>query len=209
MKSKLPELPQAKRARFIEEYNFNFSDAKTITENEYLADYTEKVFSELKEWLPSLEEVEGTKEEIWDDNKKKITKLVSGWLISKLGGLMAENKISIRTLKIDSENFAEFIALIFSNKLSGPARMKVLEEMIKTGADPTHIMEEKQLGQMGDEDELEEIVNRVIEHHPAQVKEYKSGKIQIIQFLMGVVMKETEGRANPKIIIELLKKSLK
>ncbi|NQU83425.1 MAG: Asp-tRNA(Asn)/Glu-tRNA(Gln) amidotransferase subunit GatB [Parcubacteria group bacterium] len=209
MKGNLPELPQAKRVRFIDEYDLSYSDAKTITEDRFLADYTEQVFSELQEWLPSLEEVDGTKEEIWKKNKKKLTKLVSGWLLSKLGGLMAENKISIRTLKIDPENFAEFVALIYTSKLSGPAAMKVLEEMVKTGADPTHVMDEKRLGQMGDKDELEEIVENIIKNNPSQVKEYKAGKIQVVQFLMGVAMKETEGRANPKIIIDLLKKKMK
>ncbi|MEA3272861.1 MAG: Asp-tRNA(Asn)/Glu-tRNA(Gln) amidotransferase subunit GatB, partial [Patescibacteria group bacterium] len=132
-----------------------------------------------------------------------------GWLLSKLGGLMAENKISIRTLKITPENFAEFVALIYTNKLSGPAALKVLDEMTKTGADPTHIMEEKHLGQMEDKDELEDIISNVIKNNPKQIKDYKAGKIQIIQFLMGIVMKETEGRANPKIVIDLLKKKLK
>ena len=209
MKKQLPELPQNKRVRFLDEYGFNYSDAKTIVEDKNLANYTEKVISEIQEWLPSLENIEGTKEEIWQDSKKQAVKLISGWLLSKLGGLMTENKISIKTLKIDPENFAEFIALIFTNKISGPARMKVLEEMLKTGADPTHIMEEKQLGQMGDENQLEKIVENIIKHNPKQVEEYKSGKIQIVQFLVGLAMKETEGRANPKIIIDLLKKKMK
>ncbi|MEA3272371.1 MAG: Asp-tRNA(Asn)/Glu-tRNA(Gln) amidotransferase subunit GatB, partial [Patescibacteria group bacterium] len=119
MKNELPELPQTKRVRFLDEYKLTYSDAQTIIDNEALANYFEQVVSELQEWLPSLEEVDGTKEEIWEKNKKKLIKLVSGWLLSKLGGLMAENKISIRTLKITPENFAEFVALIYTNKLSG------------------------------------------------------------------------------------------
>lgn len=208
-KSILPELPMAKRQRFIKEYDFSPSDSWTLTDDIYLADYTEQVVSELRAWLSSLPETEGTEEEIWEKNKNKMGKLVSGWLLSKLGGLMADNKISVRTLKITPENFAEFLSLIYTNRLGSSAAMAVLTEMLLSGADPTHVMEDKKLGQMSDEKEIDKIVEKVIEYNPKQAAEYKNGKIQILQFLVGIVMKETEGRANPKIVADLLKEKLK
>lgn len=207
--SYLPELPMNKRQRFVSEYNFSPSDARTLTDDIHLANYAERVVSELRAWLSTLTETEGSEEEIWEKNKNKIAKLVSGWLLSKLGGLMADNKISIRALKITPENFAEFLSLIYTNRLGSSAAMTVLTNMILNGADPTHIMEDKKLGQMSDSNEIEKIAEKVIEYNPKQVAEYKSGKIQILQFLVGMVMKETEGRANPKIVAELLKEKLK
>jgi aspartyl-tRNA(Asn)/glutamyl-tRNA(Gln) amidotransferase subunit B len=205
----LPELPAAKRKRFVEEYDFSLSDARTLTDDIHLADYTEQVISELRSWLSTLPETEGSEEEIWAKNKNKMAKLVSGWLLSKLGGLMADNKISIRALKITPENFAEFLSLIYTNRLGSSAAMTVLTDMLLNSADPTHVMEDKKLGQMSDSDEIEKVVERVISNNPKQTAEYKSGRVQILQFLVGMVMKETEGRANPKIVSDLLKEKLK
>lgn len=205
----LPELPQARRRRFADEYGFSVSDARTLTDDPELADYTEQVISELAEWLRTLPEVEGTNEEVWTAHKSKLAKLISGWLLSKLGGLMAEEKVAMKTLKITPENFAELIALIYGNKISSSAAQTILLQMMRTGADPSHVMEEKNLGQMSDEVGLNEVVVRVLAHHPEQIKEYKAGKVQVIKFLVGVVMKETEGRANPKRAEELLAKKMR
>jgi aspartyl-tRNA(Asn)/glutamyl-tRNA(Gln) amidotransferase subunit B len=205
----LPEMPKAKRQRFVSEYDFSPSDARTLTDDIYLADYTEQVISELRSWLSTLPETEGSEEEIWEKNKNKMAKLVAGWLLSKLGGLMADNKITIRTLKVTPENFAEFLSLIYTNRLGSSAAMTVLTDMLMSGIDPTHVMEDKKLGQMSDSNEIEKVVERVVDNNPKQVAEYKSGRVQILQFLVGMVMKETEGRANPKIVADLLKEKLK
>ncbi len=204
----LPELPRAKRIRFITQYEFTPEEAKILTEDKKWANYTENVISELQSWLISLQEVEGTEKEIWEKHKHKITRLLAGWLVTKLGGLMADNKIDIRRLKITPENFAEFITLIYQNKISGPTAMKILEEMLLTGGDPSQIMESKNLGQISDTDEMEKIIDGIIAENPDEVKSYKAGKTNLIQFFIGQTMKKTQGKANPKIAEEIIKKKL-
>jgi len=209
IKAKLPELPQKKRMRFTQMYEMNPADAKIITEDKNLADYTEKVISELKDWLSSLEEVEGTKEEIWQKNKKKLVKLVSGWLVNKLVALLYENNLTIKECKITPENFAELITMIYQNKVNSATAQTILALMFKTGIDPSHALEEKGLTQISDEGEIENIINKIIATNPLPVADYKKGKIQAIKFLVGQIMKETKGRTNPQLAEELLKKKLK
>lgn len=204
----LPELPRAKRARFVAQYEFTPEEAKILVEDKILASYAEKVISELRAWLIALEEVEGSEEEIWAGHGRQLTRLVAGWLINKLGGLMADNKIDIRRLKITPENFAEFITLIYQNKISGPTALKILEEMMAAGGDPSQIMETKNLGQISDTGELEKIIDGLIAEHPEEVAEYKQGKSALLQFFIGQVMKKTQGKANPKVAEEIIKKKI-
>jgi aspartyl-tRNA(Asn)/glutamyl-tRNA(Gln) amidotransferase subunit B len=214
MKTKIPEMPMQKRQRFVDEYGFTVSDAKILTDDIHLANYVEKIMSELHTWLRSLPDAEIPVSPIGPVGptgpvKTKLSRLVSTWLITKLFGLMEKHKINIRTCKVTPENFAEFITLIYQNHLSSSAALKVLEEMILIGGDPSQIMDEKRLGQMGDEEELAPIIERIIKNNPKQVEEYKAGKIQVFQFFIGLAMKETEGRADAKIVKRLLNKFLK
>ncbi len=209
MKPLLPELPEAKRKRFMEQYGFDLSETKILTDDKRWANYTEQIISELKAWLQSLDEVEGTEKEIWEKNKGKLAKLVAGWLINKLSGLMADHKIDIRRLKITPENFAEFITLIYQNKISGPTGLEILKEMMLTGIDPSQLIEAKKLSQISDASELEGLINDIIKEHPKEAEEYKKGKINLLQFFIGQIMKKTSGRANPKLVGEILKEKLK
>jgi len=209
IKGLLPELPRARRARFQTQFEFTPEEAKILTEDKHWANYTEQIISELQAWLLSLEEVEGTEEEIWQKHKRQLVRLVAGWLINKLGGLMADHKISIRRLKITPENFAEFITLIYQNKISGPTALKILEEMMLTGGDPSQIIETKKLNQISDTAELENVVADIIAKHPKEMEEYKNGKTNLLQFFIGQVMKETQGKANPQIVEKILKEKLK
>ncbi len=211
MVNRIPELPAARRARFMDEYGFTREDATTMTDDPALANYTEAVVTELRAWLLSTGDLEGTADERWEANKKKIGKLVSGWLLSKLGGLIAGQKISWEQVpeKIDAENFAEFLTLVHQSKVSSAAAQTVLADMLTAGKDPSQIMEDRDLGQKSSPEELRPIVERVLAHNPEQAAQYKAGKLQIIKFLVGVVMKETEGRANPQVAEELLKELLK
>jgi aspartyl-tRNA(Asn)/glutamyl-tRNA(Gln) amidotransferase subunit B len=203
------ELPQAKRQRFIEQYEFNPEEARILTEDRDLSYYVEKVISELKAWLLSLEETEGAEEEIWRKNKKKLVKMVANWLINKLGGLMKKENISIKELKITPENFAEFITLIYQNKISSSLGQKLLEKMFKTGADPSHIIAEEDLRQVSDEGELGIIIEEAIKNNPQAVKDYQKGKINALQFLVGQIMKQSKGKADPEKVSEILKEKLR
>jgi aspartyl-tRNA(Asn)/glutamyl-tRNA(Gln) amidotransferase subunit B len=202
----LPELPQDKRRRFMELYGFTGEEAKIICENKDLANYAEQIISELKDWLKTVDE--GAAEEIWEKNKKKLIKLVSNWLINKFVPFTAENKIKFADNKITAENFAEFIKLVYESKVNSTAAQTILQEMILTGGDPSHIIDDKDLGQMESSDELKDILEKIIILKPAQVADFKSGKEPIIKYLIGLGMRETKGKANPQEIEKIFRELL-
>lgn len=208
-KLELPELPQKMRLRFTNEYGLSKSDAKILTQDTEWAGFTESVFSEVWEWLTSLPDLDGTEEEIMAKHRAKVGRLVGGWLTSKLMGLMTEQKIDIRLLKITPENFAEFISLIYTNKINSTNAQLLLAKMIEAGGDPSIIMEEQRLGQVQDVKLIDTALENIIKMNPDQVAQYKSGKTAVIQFLIGKAMKETRGQADPQTIKDLLEKKLK
>ncbi|MEA3249312.1 MAG: Asp-tRNA(Asn)/Glu-tRNA(Gln) amidotransferase subunit GatB [Patescibacteria group bacterium] len=196
----VPELPKARRQRFMEEYGLSRREAKTMCDQKELADYAERVFSELGAWING----EGEKPLTED----RAAKLVSGWLLTKLQGVMTEHKLDIRTLKITPENFAELLSMIHTNKVTGPNALVILTEMTMGGADPSQIMNEKNLGQMGDMDELRGVAKKAIKNNPKAVEDWKGGKESAIQFLVGQVMKATRGKAPPEEARRLLEEEL-
>lgn len=204
LRGQIPELPDARRRRFVDEYKMKPSDAKQICEDPALADYTEHVFSELFAWLEAQPEIAEAEMEALDKERAKLAKLVAGWLLSKLGGLMKARSIDIRIIKITPENFSEFVTLIATGKLSTKNGLPVLEEMLEAGADPSHIMEDKRLGNLNDEDAIATAVDTVIKNHPDEVARYKAGKNELIKFFIGMVIKETEGNADPGIAKNIL-----
>ncbi|MEK7167076.1 MAG: Asp-tRNA(Asn)/Glu-tRNA(Gln) amidotransferase subunit GatB [Patescibacteria group bacterium] len=220
---RLRELPQQKRIRFIKEYGFTIDEAKILTDNRALSYYTEQVISELREWFFSFDKIEEEqREKIWSENKEKLHKLAANWLINRLTKHLSEAKIKIPTrlsnldkkfwkeqsLKISPENFAELLCLIYKNKINQTNAQKVLEEMFKTNANPSDIIKEQKLEPMSDESELENLVKKIIENNPKIIEEYKNGKENVLQFLIGQVMKESKGKANPRIVMEILKNSI-
>ncbi|MFH1404747.1 MAG: Asp-tRNA(Asn)/Glu-tRNA(Gln) amidotransferase subunit GatB [Patescibacteria group bacterium] len=201
VQAELPELPAARRARFVDEYEMRTEDAKQICDDPALADFVEAVFSELEAWLQSVDDPEA-------HDKKKMAKLVSSWTITKLGGLLAERSSDVRIMKVTPENFAELITLIATGKLSQSSALQVLNEMLEAGEDPSHIMEDKKLGRMEDEGEIADVVDRVLEMNPNEVERYKAGEKQLMKFFVGMIMKETEGTADPGIAQNMLKVKL-
>lgn len=208
VRSLLSELPRARRARFQDIYGFSPEDTRTLTEEKELADYAEEVISELRGWLISLETVEGTEDEIWKKNKSKLVKLVSGWLLSKLTGLMNEHSIHWKRLQITPENFAEFITLLYQSKINSTVGLQILAKMLLDGIDPSQAMEEGGLEQVSDTEEIEQIALKIINTNPEAVTNFKNGKANALMFLVGQMMKESKGKANPKIAEELLRKKL-
>lgn len=206
----LPEMPLAKRARFHAEYGLSYADAKLLTDDKTWAGFTENVMSEVIAWLDAMPEVKGETDEIKEDKRNKIARLTGGWLTSKLMGAMAERAIDIRVLKISPENFAELIALIYTDRVNSTNAQKILGLMLDAGTDkdPTHIMEEYGLGQISDEGKLGKMVDDVIASHPDQVTEFKSGKDPILKFLIGMVMRASEGSADPSVVEKLLREKL-
>jgi len=197
----IPELPQAKKERFKTEYGFKLADAKILTSNPMLADYAENIISELKIWLEDIGEFEGTQEEIWEQNKHKITKLISTWLVNKFTGILTAKKISFVDNKITAENFAEFITMILTHKVSARNATVLLERMLETGGDPSNILEDEDLSS-GDLD-LEKLVTEIINKNPVEAEKVKAGNPSLIKFFIGQAMKESRGKTDPKQTEEL------
>ncbi|HPI67132.1 MAG TPA: Asp-tRNA(Asn)/Glu-tRNA(Gln) amidotransferase subunit GatB [bacterium] len=207
IKRELPELPADKRKRFSEEYGFNNSDAKIITSDPLLADYTERIVSEIKIWLQDCGEFEGTAEEIWQNNKDKAFKLMAGWLTSKLAGLLTARKLSWAENTISAENMAEFITMILTKKVSSKNANILLEKMLETGGDPSQILEDEDLKTTTDFD-LEKVITEIINKNPEQVAQFKAGKVALLKFFLGQVMKESKGQAEPMEAEQILIKKL-
>lgn len=207
----IPELPSALRRRFHEEYGFSYADAFLLTADANWAGYTEQVMGELMGWLESLPESKQIAENLTIQKQKEIAKLAGGWITSKLMGAMADRKIDIRILKIRPENFAELVALIYTNRVNSTNAQKILGEMLDAGTDkdPTHIMEDKGYGQVSDERKIGEIIDEVIKSYPDQVAQFKAGKEPILKFLIGMAMKASEGSADPLVAEKLLREKLR
>ena len=206
-KISLPELPQQKRQRLHEEYGLSYADAKLLTETKDWANFAESVMSELGEWLDSMPDSKNKAEDV----PQKVVRLAGGWITSKLMGILKEKKLDITEVNFSPENFAELIALIYNGKVNSTNAHKIL--LIMAGSDkdqdPTHILENKGWGQVSDEGEIGTAIDEVIRSFPAQVAEYKAGKEPVLKFLMGMVMKATEGSADPNVVEEILKEKLK
>lgn len=207
----LPELPAARRTRFHDEYGFSYADAYLLTADENWSDFAEQVMGEAMEWLASLPESKKMAGNLTSQKQKEIAKLSGGWITSKLAGAMSERKIDIRILKIKPENFAELIALIYTNRINSTNAQKILSEMLDSGVDmdPTHIMEEKGYGQVSDEGKLGAIIDEIITSYPDQAAQFKAGKEPLMKFLLGMVMRASEGSADPVVAEKLLRAKLK
>jgi len=196
IKSEISELPWAKRIRLKEEYGLEDAVVENFVYNKDLGEYFEKAVSELLSWVSE------------EENKKKLIKLTANYVIGDFWALFDKAEIKELEKKVNPENFAELMKMIYKKEISSKIAKQLLLEMFKTGADPSNIIEEKNLSQMGNEKELEKIVKGIIAKSPKPVNDYKKGKQNALQFLAGQVMKETEGRAKPGVVQKLLKKFL-
>ncbi len=207
LQSALPELPNPKRKRFMAEYDLNYEEARLLAENKETAGFFEEVISELKAWTENIEEAKDNPN-IWEENKPKLIKLASNWIINNLIPLLYQKQLEISQIKLNPENMAELISLIFNKKLNNTSAVQILPKMVETGADPSHLMKDLNIEQISDSSELEAIVKQVIKDNPKPVEDYKKGKLPALQALVGKVMAQTKGKANPEIVQDLLKKQL-
>lgn len=181
----LPEMPDAKRERFITQYGLPEYDAKVITSSKKMADFFEKCASNYHS-----------------------PKIVSNWLMGEFARLLNDTGKEIDEVPITPDMLIELLKLVDDNVISGSIAKTVFEEMFFTGKNPQIIVEEKGLRQIADEDELRRIVRKVIEENPKSVEDYKKGKEKALGFLVGQVMKETKGKANPQLTNQLLREEL-
>lgn len=199
--AELPEMPLAKKQRFVSEYKFTPEMAEILTADKDMADWTENVISELDAWIEANGDSEARQERRL---AKAAANLISGPLLKHLN---ADNK-KIGDLKLTAENFAELTCLIYQGKINSTVGQTILEKMYKEGGDPTDIMRDAGLEQVDDSAELEKAADKVLAANPDQVAQYKNGKTNVIQFLLGKLMAETGGKANPKIAREILERIL-
>jgi len=192
IKAAVPELPQKRRERLVREYSLDEKSAEIFVYNKKLGEYFEKVISELP---PNLSKA----------NLFKLIKPASNYIITDLQGLLRGASVSDKNFLITPENFAELITLIYEGKISSKIAKQVLGEMFKTGADPSHIIEEKGLIQITDEVEIEKNIKEVILKNPKAVEDFKKGKANAFQYLIGQVMAKTKGKADPQITGALLR----
>jgi aspartyl-tRNA(Asn)/glutamyl-tRNA(Gln) amidotransferase subunit B len=185
IKTSLPELSDQKKERFIREYDLPSYDAGLLTSERELADYFEacvRSFSNAKQ--------------------------VSNWIMGSLLGLLNAEGKTIEASPISAADLAQLLALIDQGTISGKIAKSVFEEMAQTGKPPETIVNEKGLVQITDAGAIEAVVSRVVAGCPAEVEAFKKGKTKLLGFFVGQVMKETRGKANPKLVNELLKKKL-
>lgn len=192
-KAEIPELPAAKRERFTKEYGLSKKMVTFFVEDRAFAAFYEEASSELKEWMGG------------DENGFKKTSVILGnYLTSDLQNLLTQKSADVSNMRITPENMAELIKMIYNNEISSRAAKDILAQMFADGSDPSIIVQEGGLKQVSNADALEVTVKKIIEENPKPAEDYKAGKEVALQVLVGKVMKETKGAANPKVVREIL-----
>lgn len=184
IKKDMPELPDAKKLRFVKELGLTAYDAEVICENKETADFFEKA-------------AQG------HDAKK-----VANWLMGDFFGMLNEKKVELKDSPVSAENLGKLVELVTSDVINGKTAKDVFAVMADTGADPERIVEEKGLKQVTDTAAIEAIVDEVIASSPDNVAAYKGGKTNLIGWFVGQVMKASKGKANPGVVNNLLKQKL-
>ena len=187
IKNSLPELPESRKKRYLEEYKLSEKDANIITSSKYLSDLFEKA-----------SEVCGN------------YKAVNNWIISDISRILNETEMEPIEIPFDANQLGKLVMLIDKGTISSSIGKKVLVELFENPRDPETIIKEKGWVQISDENEIKEIVLKILEANPQSIVDYKAGKDRALGFLVGQAMKETKGKANPqmlnKMFIEELKK---
>ena len=177
----LPELPESRKKRYIEELGLPEYDAGIITSSKTLSDFFESATKSCGN-----------------------AKAVSNWIMTDIIRVAREKGIEYNELPFTSEQFAKLITLIDKGTISGSIAKKVFEEMVETGKEPEKIVEEKGLVQISDEGAIKEVVDKIIAANPQSVEDYKNGKDRALGFLVGQCMKEMKGKGNPQILNKLI-----
>ena len=185
IKKSLPELPDQKMKRFMEEFELPAYDAGLLTSDRELADYFEACVGRFPQPKP-----------------------VSNWVMGSLLGLLNAQGKSIAESPIAPENLAHLLALIEEGVISGKIAKTVFDDMAQTGKTAQQIVEEKGLVQITDADAIDDVVAKIISDNPKEAQAYQNGKTKLLGFFVGQVMKETRGKANPQLVNEILKKKL-
>lgn len=185
VRASIPELPDERKQRYTTQYDLPSYDAEVITSSKAMAD-------------------------LFEDSLKHTTdaKAVSNWLMGDLSGYLNAKGLELSDVPLTGQSLGEMIALIEKGTISNNIAKKVFVTMLKSGKAPQTIVEEQGLVQISDEGAIKAIVEQVIAKHPQSVEDIKAGKDRAIGFLVGQVMKETKGKANPAMVNKLIKESI-
>ncbi len=186
IKENLPELPESRKERYLDQYKLSQKDARIITSSKYLSNLFEEAIAECNN-----------------------PKAANNWIISDISRILNEKEIEPSQIPFTGKQLGELIVLIEKGVISSSIGKKVLEELFKEPKSPEQIVKEKGWVQISDEGEIKKVVQKILENNPQSVADYKAGKEKALGFLVGQAMKETKGKANPKILNELFLEELK
>jgi aspartyl-tRNA(Asn)/glutamyl-tRNA(Gln) amidotransferase subunit B len=185
VRQSLPELPEAKRQRFVRQYGLPDYDAEVLTASRALADYFEATVQLYHQ-----------------------PKVVSNWVMGDFMGALHRHHLSPPQAPVTPSHLAGMLQLVEDGVISGKIAKTVFDEMVRTGKAARQVVEEQGLVQVSDSAALEEIIQRVLAEHPQQAADYRAGKHKVLGFFVGQIMKATQGKANPQLVNELLQKGL-
>jgi aspartyl-tRNA(Asn)/glutamyl-tRNA(Gln) amidotransferase subunit B len=186
IKKSLPELPQVKKDRMIQQYQLTAEDAEIITSSKALASYYEELTKTCKD-----------------------PKMASNWIIVDVLRVLNENKINITDFQIDAERLGKLLNLIIDKTISHRAAKTVFEALLDSNKQPRTIVNERGLAQVSDLTKIEPIIEKILQESSEQVEQYRKGKTQVLSYFIGQTMKATNGKANPGLVSEIWKKKLK
>ncbi len=217
----LPELPDVRMQRFVDDYGLPQDSARQLTENRARADYFEACVEQAAGGAAGKAAGDGSGDTAGDGSGEAASgeaagqasgdaRTVSNWMLSELLRVQHENHVSQQTLeeRIPPDHLAQLLGQIKEGKISGKIGKDVLDVMAETGKAPAAVIEEQGLVQISDTGELEGLVDGILAEHPDDVADYRAGKTKLLGFFMGQVMRATQGKANPKLVNELLRKKL-
>ena len=186
VKESLPELPESRKQRYIEEYGLSQKDSNLLTASKYLSDLFEKAEAICKS-----------------------PKAVANWLLSDVSRILNEKELEPDAIPFTAEQLAKMIQLIEKGTISSAIGKKVIEELFENPKNPEEIIKEKGWIQISDEGAIGEVVKKVLEANPQSISDYKAGKEKALGFLVGQAMKETKGKANPQMLNKMFLEELK
>ncbi|MDL1920449.1 Asp-tRNA(Asn)/Glu-tRNA(Gln) amidotransferase subunit GatB [Chloroflexi bacterium CFX5] len=187
IRKQLPELPEAKTARFVKDFELKQSEARFLTSEKSLADYFERVLS----------------------ISKSPAKTIHSWIAGEFMRYLNDSGLSVDDAALAPETLAKLIDMVTDKTIGASAGKTVLVELFKNGGDPAQIVKEKNLLQMTDVNAIQEIVTKILNDNPKEVDEYNAGKETLFQWFMGQVARATKGKADPNTAKELMTKGLK
>jgi aspartyl-tRNA(Asn)/glutamyl-tRNA(Gln) amidotransferase subunit B len=185
IKSSMPELPAARRARFVESFGLREYDAQVLTSTRAMSDYFEKVAAASGD-----------------------PKSAANWVMGDLAGLLKAEGKEIEHSPVSAENLGRLVALIAQCKISGKLAKEIFPKMFTTSEPPEAVMQSEGLTQISDEGALIKIIDEVIAANPKQLEQYRGGKTTVMNFFLGQVMKSSRGQADPATVTRLLKEKL-